>query len=58
MDFEQVEFKSGRIARKDDPGSSLAGDARSTRRHPVDLVAALESRFEVKLFELTTDNGR
>lgn len=25
---------------------------------PVDLVAALESHFEVKLFELTTDNGR
>ncbi len=25
---------------------------------PVDFVAALESRFEVKLFELTTDNGR
>lgn len=25
---------------------------------PVDFLAALESRFDIKLFELTTDNGR
>jgi putative Mg2+ transporter-C (MgtC) family protein len=25
---------------------------------PLDFLAALEGRFEIKLFELTTDNGR
>jgi putative Mg2+ transporter-C (MgtC) family protein len=27
-------------------------------RPPLDFLAALESRFDVRLFELTTDNGR
>ena len=53
------------LERKCDSGSQKAdytfelGWRRPERATPpLDLLAALEGRFEIKLFELTTDNGR